>query len=394
MKPTGNLLLKYFICYKVHGEACKAQTVQPEQTGGRPGKSSAHTAAITTITAETIQLQKLTGATIYNDAKACFDRIIENISNVTLMREGLHHKIAKLHAQTLTQAEYFIKTKHGTHDKPNGHMKPDPFLGTGQGAADSMPRWSILSDLLIRLYNAKAISESITCPISKIEIMNKIRAFVDDTNSLSLCKNAEELEHLLTTNATIWEQLLHTIGGKLELSKCKFTTYLWKANDIGTMEINEKKTIGSLQICDSETKLTNNIEEISPTESYKLLGVQMATIEADKAQETMLVDKCSKMTKLLTITNLPPAETWTSYKSIIVPTIKYGNAATVIPEETLSKIQRTLTHALVPRLGLNRNTHTSINICNSPDGRSRNTESQYRARNSTHSLNNRQLTMR
>jgi hypothetical protein len=68
-----NLLLKYYICYNVHVAACKAQTVQPEQTGGIPGKSSAHTAAITTITAETILLQIVPGATVYNDAKACFD---------------------------------------------------------------------------------------------------------------------------------------------------------------------------------------------------------------------------------------------------------------------------------------------------------------------------------
>jgi hypothetical protein len=166
-----NLLLKYFIAYKVHGAACRAQTIQPEQTGGRPGKSAAHTAALTTITAETITLQKLTGATIYNDAKACFDRIIENISNATLISEGLNPKIAELHANTLSKADYVIKTKQGIHDIPNGHLKPAPFFGTGQGAADSMPRWSIQSDLLIRLYNAKAISEPIICPISKALVL-------------------------------------------------------------------------------------------------------------------------------------------------------------------------------------------------------------------------------
>jgi hypothetical protein len=74
-----------------------------------------------------------------------FDRLIENISNVTLMREGLHHKIATLHSQTLKQAQYFIK-KHGRHNQPNGHMQPVPFLGTGKVAADSKPRRSLLSD--------------------------------------------------------------------------------------------------------------------------------------------------------------------------------------------------------------------------------------------------------
>jgi hypothetical protein len=42
-------------------------------------------AALTTIIAETICLQRLTRVTIYNDAEASLDRIIENISNVTLI---------------------------------------------------------------------------------------------------------------------------------------------------------------------------------------------------------------------------------------------------------------------------------------------------------------------
>jgi hypothetical protein len=355
-----NLLLKYFIAYKVHGEACRAQTVQPEQTGGRPGKCAANTAALTTITSETICLQKLTGATIYNDAKACFDRIIENVSNATLISEGLNPKIAVLHAQTLSTANYIIKTKQGLHDTPNGHMKPEPFLGTGQGAADSMPRWSIQSDLLIRLYNANAISDPIIIPISKAVLMEKIRAFVDDTNSLNLCKSPEELEQLLTNNATIWEALLHLIGGKLELSKCKFTTYKWKADVQGTMKLMTDKTIGKLTIRNSETKQQNHIEEIAANESYKLLGVQMATTQAHLEQDKMVKSKCQNMRKLLQTTNLPPSETWYSYKAIILPTIKYGLVATTIPEPELAINQKHLVHALIPRLGLSRHTPLAV----------------------------------
>jgi hypothetical protein len=64
-------------------------------------------------------LTKKTGATLYNDAAACFDRIIENISNATLVSEGLNPSIAKLHAQTLEKASYHIKTKHGIAEKAN-----------------------------------------------------------------------------------------------------------------------------------------------------------------------------------------------------------------------------------------------------------------------------------
>jgi hypothetical protein len=109
----------------------------------------------TIMTHELCRLQRLDGAIIYNDAKACFDRIVENLSNLTFMREGLPTYLVKLHAQTLLNMQYHIKTIYGCENQTNGHMKPDPFLGSGQGAADSMARWGFVCDALIRAYNKK-----------------------------------------------------------------------------------------------------------------------------------------------------------------------------------------------------------------------------------------------
>jgi hypothetical protein len=84
-----NLILKYFISYRLTHIATKEKTVTPEQAGGRPGRSSSDMATKTVLTHEASRLQRLSGAVIYNDAKACFDRIIENMSNLACMREGL-----------------------------------------------------------------------------------------------------------------------------------------------------------------------------------------------------------------------------------------------------------------------------------------------------------------
>jgi hypothetical protein len=84
-----NLILKYFIAHQLTHKACRNLTVSPEQAGGRIGRTSSDMATNTIITHEICRMQRLTGAIIYNDAKACFDRIIENMSNLALMREGL-----------------------------------------------------------------------------------------------------------------------------------------------------------------------------------------------------------------------------------------------------------------------------------------------------------------
>jgi hypothetical protein len=70
---------------------------------------------------------KIMGAVIYSDAKASFDRIIENMSKLTYMRKGIAQEIAKLHAQTLNAMQYYTKTQYGSSKLYNRHMQPDPF---------------------------------------------------------------------------------------------------------------------------------------------------------------------------------------------------------------------------------------------------------------------------
>jgi hypothetical protein len=253
-----NLTSKYFVAHKLHSKACKQKTVRTEQSRGRPGKSAAHSATNATITNEIIRLQKLTGATLYNNATACFDRIVENISNATLMREGLDSKIAKLHDQTLTNAKYYIKTKNGICTSPNGYGLPKPFYGTGQGAGDSMSRWGLLSNLFIRLCKYQEKSHSIFSSITKQKIMSLISAYVDDSYSIMIANSIDQAKQYLKLNAERWENLLYTIGGKLELSKCKFFVYNWKQDSIGTLTLFHERQIRNIKIKDSET--LKNIE--------------------------------------------------------------------------------------------------------------------------------------
>jgi hypothetical protein len=66
------------------------------------------------------------------------------------MREGLSTKVSMLHAQTLQQMNFHIKTQYGCSTASDGHLRPNPFLGSGQGAGDSMSRWGFVSDALLQ----------------------------------------------------------------------------------------------------------------------------------------------------------------------------------------------------------------------------------------------------
>jgi hypothetical protein len=286
-----NLILKYFFSNQLTNLACKEGTVTPEQAGGRRGRSTSAMATKTVISHEICRRQRLHGAAIYNDAKACFDRIIENISNLTCMREGLSPKLASLHAQTLQQMRYRIKTQYGCGSTFNGHLQPDPFLGSGQGAGDSMARWGFLSDALIRAYNKTAQSCPITSPTSSTEINDHIQAFVDDSHGLIIRhpNDTRPIEQLTQHNTQAWERLLNAIGGKLEITKCRFSKIEWNSSVNGTYTLSgQLHTPTPISIIDHETLLPQEIYPIPTSEQYKLLGVHMTLDGNHKAQADSL----------------------------------------------------------------------------------------------------------
>jgi hypothetical protein len=113
---------------------------------------------------------------------------------------------------------YHIKTQYGCGKHNNGHMKPDPFLGSGQGAGNSMSRWSFISDASIKAYNKLAISAPITGPLSNSHVLEHIQAFVDDSHGPIIHDNytPHTLLGTIQHNKQTWEKLLNTVGGKLE----------------------------------------------------------------------------------------------------------------------------------------------------------------------------------
>jgi hypothetical protein len=179
-----SLIQKFFVAHKINNIASTHKTITIEQAGGRPGRSANELAASRMLTFETIRLQRLSGAVVYNDAKACFDRVIENISNIALMRQGLPTEIAKLHAQTFHQIHYFIKHKLGIGETPHSHNNPKPIYEVGQGSTDAPARWSFVCDPLLDIYKELASDAIIASPISNRTTNNKIAGFVDDTTTL------------------------------------------------------------------------------------------------------------------------------------------------------------------------------------------------------------------
>jgi hypothetical protein len=182
------------------------------------------------IVFESARLQRLHGGVIFNDAKACYDCVIENISNIVLQQQGTPNHICKKHANTFQNIPYTIKYKLGLSNHTHQHNDTAPVYGVGQGACDAPARWGFVCDALINAYEQVANNAEIRSHISNRMANHTIAAFVDDTVLMNFIHKVlcTYILCFLQSDAQTWEKLLHTSGGKLEIPKCKFGVFEWK----------------------------------------------------------------------------------------------------------------------------------------------------------------------
>ena len=351
-----NLILKYFISKKTLRHAIHHNAVATEQAGGRPKRTAIDEAVRTVVTFETCQLQRKSGGVMYNDAAACFDRIIENVSNITCMNAGAPLNVLDLHAKTIESMQYIIKHKNGLSPKANGHLQPDPFYGVGQGAGDAGARWGFVSDMIIKAYNKHAHDATLTSPITKIFSNHKVQAFVDDSRLFLLFPDptGTEILKFLSQDVQLWEQLNNVTGAKLELTKCKLIVFTWQFDTNGNAILVSMDNETPMEIIDSDTKQPIIVESITKSDAYKLLGVQIALDGNHNKQIEAIEEKANHVISVFTKADLSANDLVLGFNTIAIPTLYYPFPATTIPSKTLNRIQKKITNTILPKLGLNR----------------------------------------
>jgi hypothetical protein len=350
-----SLIQRFYVAYKLSKKASDENTVTTEQAGARPERSAIELALNRVLTYETIRNQQLTGAIMYNYAKACYDRVIENFSNLALLREGLPQQIAKLHAQTFKSIQYHIKHKLGIETITHSHNQPLPIYGVGQGSTDASARWSFLSDAIIRAYNETANNAIIKSPISNKTTNNKINAFVDDTTTL-IIKQAHMAAFLLLflqQDAQLWERFLYITGGKLEIPKCNFALFQWYFDNMGRANLLPSNQ-QCLHVKSSETNTTMHVPQIEPSQAYKYVGVHIALNGNMTTQIQHLKEKCNKINSAMSQVFMSPQDTKQGFTTVFIPAIRYSLPATTIQQKTLVTMQKPIINTVLTKLGYNR----------------------------------------
>ena len=113
--------------------------------GGVPGGSAVLVALINEFITKTHRLTFHNLVILQNDAKACFDRIINNHSTLHSRRFEIPDKVCKIHSTTLRHIQYCVQTTLGIAYCHYQTTPQAPAHGSGQGAGSSCTEWVFIS---------------------------------------------------------------------------------------------------------------------------------------------------------------------------------------------------------------------------------------------------------
>jgi hypothetical protein len=93
--------------------ASKLGTLNAGQYGGRPGCEAQSLTLLEELKYDLSYLSRRSLINFDNDATSCYDRIVVPVASLINRKYGLHSAMVKLHAETLRQAIFHLKTAHG-----------------------------------------------------------------------------------------------------------------------------------------------------------------------------------------------------------------------------------------------------------------------------------------
>jgi hypothetical protein len=340
-----------------------------DQDGCRAGRKATDTLLGKLLRYSICRLTLTDYATFDNDAKSCFDRIVMLPVSLIAQRLGMHPKACELFIKTLRSVRYHVKTKMGISDGFYTTTEDATIHGPGQGGRGSPAVWVAECCLAMECMTERSKGMSLSDPFNEIETNKIMSGFVDDTthwinnfkDSLAEVEHLTELIMQTKETAQWWEELLNTVGGKLELPKCFFYLVHWIFNDEGEPTIVNPLLLPSdIELRDSETGKPATIATKSSYESHKTLGVMMNPAGTPQDEIERLSTKSMKFAQRISLAALTKLEAMMLYSFYFIPSIGYGLAVGILTLLQAARIQSKPLQILLPKMGFNQKTAGAV----------------------------------
>jgi hypothetical protein len=355
-----NLFLKLYWGRKLVYNSEAHEFINEGQYGSRPGKRCGDQVLKKILVYEYASVTRSPLATMDNDAKSCFDRIICLFATLISLFYGLAYNIVKIQAETLRKMRYVTKTALGPSSNTYSHTPSTPIHGTGQGSCSSPALWLHCSSFLMDILDDHSYGFRASSPDKKVNIKVHNQGFVDDTSIMvNGGTTTEELVLRLQNDAQTWSNLLSSSGGLLQLSKCLYYIVDFQFDNTGnpTMIVPEH---APLQITTGTDTTPQFIQLIQPDAAHKTLGCLRTLDGNESIQFNALLEKSRDWAALLQKRYLSRQEAWMVYHTYYMPQVLYSIMPTNMTKAQCDAIQSPVLNTILPLLGFNRHTARDI----------------------------------
>jgi hypothetical protein len=341
-------------------------TLHPGQYGGRAGRDALIPTFLEEMKNEISYATRKSLINFDNDAASCYDRIIPCLASLIGRKFGLHRNIVFVHATTLEETKYKLKTSLGVSDEFYENCQAYPIYGTGQGSGNSPAIWCIISSTLFSCHQDRAHGAFFCTPDEQMSVSLSMLGFVDDsTGQVNSFRDNEQptpefLRSIMQIDAQLWSDLLWISGGLLELGKCSFHQLHFDFAPDGAPIIRAGIYGTPLQVHDALTDRQVTIPAKSVYTPHKTLGHQKAPAGVNLTQRQVLQTNSDMYARLVATSPFNRTDSWFFYTAIYLKSLGYVLSGCFFEEKVLLSLQNAALRAFLAKCGYNRNTQRTI----------------------------------
>jgi len=335
--------------------------------GGRPGCEAQSLTFLEELKYDISYMTRRTLFNFDNDATSCYDRIIVSLASLINRKYGIHRKVVAIHASTLQQARFHLRTLSGISEQFYTHSIEFPVYGSGQGSGNSPGIWLFISSTLCDIHNKHSHGATFTNPDGTESVTISMVGFVDDsTGSYNDFRPQHELPFdtmmdNMQQDAQTWNDLLWCSGGKLELPKCSYHVLRFKfaPNGKPTPDLTIPDKI--LQIRDAENGHLIPIPAKQADNPHKTLGHWKSPVSNNNpTQLKALATKAKQTTMLIATGAFSRHGAELAYNGVYLSSLKYVLPQCFFSHNVLAKTEAQTASTLLSKMGFNRHTSCAL----------------------------------
>ncbi|MEM7284523.1 MAG: hypothetical protein AAF438_23235, partial [Pseudomonadota bacterium] len=265
-------------------------------------------------------------------------------------------------ARTLQDAKYKLKTSLGVSENFYSHCTVYPIYGTGQGSGNSPAIWCFISNTLFDCFEERAHGATFESPNRRLSIKIYMIGFVDDTTGQvnEFNKNDQSDPTAVITkmqeDAQLWNDLLWSSGGALELTKCSYHVYFYKFTRSSEPVLVCGQVGNPIRVSSGDRTREYPIPHKSAYTAHKTLGHHKDPSGNQTGQYRALKEKIHEFRALLACSPLDRSEAWLLYYAVFLPSIGYVLPNCFFSKQQLERLQAPVMTSFFKACGFNSQT--------------------------------------